>query len=254
MPRAKGLYRRAIMDSAPVFRPQLAIADAEKAGVVLVGNANLAALRAMPAADLVKRIPPLDPDTRSDIAITLGPAFAAGNQNIVPIIVGNNVNEGSFFARGVPVKTLAMYDAALQKRFGANAARARVLYPATDDAAAHDAESTIVGDMDINTGVRKMAIVMAKSDELPYVFGTPNVGGVGQPAPAFDDTDYRVSEAMMRAWSQFAKTGNPNVPGSHAWPEYTAGADRFVVFGDTTSTGTAFRTAELDFLDKTTGR
>jgi len=128
MPRAKGLFKRAIMESAPVFRPQLGIAAAEAAGVQLAAGANLSALRAMPAADLVKRIPPLDPDTRSDIAITLGPiadnivlpderaAYAAGKETVVPVIVGNNVNEGSFFARGIPVKTLAQYAAALQKR------------------------------------------------------------------------------------------------------------------------------------------
>jgi len=287
MPRAKGLYVRAIMESAPVFRPQLGIAAAEGAGVQLAAGASLTALRAMSMADLIKRIPPLDPDTRSDMAITLGPiadnivlpderaTFAAGQENIVPIIVGNNVNEGSFFARGVPVKTLDMYSAALQKRFGQSAARARLLWPAGDDAGALAAESTIVGDMDINTGVRKMAIAMAKKepavyrylftraragklpghgDELPYVFDTPDVGGVGQPAPKFDETDQRVSEAMMTAWTQFAKTGNPNLPGSHAWPKYTVANDRFIVFGDKTTTGTAFRTAQLDFLDKTVGR
>jgi para-nitrobenzyl esterase len=287
MPRAKGLYVRAIMESAPVFRPQLGIAAAEAAGVQLAAGANLAALRAMSTADLIKRIPPLDPDTRSDIAITLGPiadnivlpdertTFAAGQENIVPIIVGNNVNEGSFFARGVPVKTLDMYSTALGKRFGQSAAQARLLWPASDDAGALVAESTIVGDMDINTGVRKMAIAMAEkepavyrylftkaragklpghSDELPYVFDTPAVGGVGQPAPKFDATDQRVSEAMMTAWTQFAKTGNPNLPGSQAWPRYTVANDRFIVFGDTTTTGTAFRTAQLDFLDKTVGR
>ena len=287
MPRAKGLYKRAIMESAPVFRPQLSFAQAEIAGTQFAAGANLAALRAMPAADLIKRIPPLDPDTRSDIAITLGPiadgvvlpdereTFAAGKENIVPIIVGNNVKEGSFFARGIPVKTLDIYAAALKKRFGAAAARARELYPAGDDAGALVAESTIVGDMDINTGVRKMAIAMAKKepevyrylftrsragkppghcDELPYVFGAGTVGGVGQPAPEFDAVDARVSETMMRAWTQFAKTGNPNVPGGPKWPRYTPAGDRFIVFGDTTTTGTAFRTAELDFLDKTVGR
>ena len=245
-PRAKGIYVRAIMNSAPVFRPQLGIADAEAAGVKLAAGANLAQLRTTPAADLIKRIPPLDPDTRSDMAITLGPiadnvvlpdekaTFAAGKQNIVPIIVGNNVNEGSFFMRGVPVKTLAMYDAALKKRFGAAADQARAFYPATTDDGALIAESTIVGDMDINTGVRKMANVMAKSgapvyrylftraragkppghsDELAYIFNAPTVGGVGQPLPTFDATDQRVSEAMMTAWTQFAKTGNPRSAG-----------------------------------------
>ena len=55
-------------------------------------------------------------------------------------------------------------------------------------------------------------------------------------------------------WTQFAKTGNPNPPGTDAWPAYTVAGDRFIVFGDTVSTGTAFRTAELDFLNQTVGR
>jgi para-nitrobenzyl esterase len=287
MPRAKGLFARAIMESAPVFRPEMKLAGAEAAGVALAGGADLATLRAMAPADLMKRIPPLDPDTRTDIAITLGPiadnvvlpdertAYGARKETIVPIIIGNNVNEGSFFARGIPVKTLAMYDAALKKRFGDAAPQARTLYPATDDAGALAAEATIVGDIDINTGVRKMAVTMAKagapvyrylftraragklpghSDELPYVFNATAVNGVGAPAPAFDATDNQVSETMETMWTQFAKTGNPNPPGSDAWPLYTVAGDRFIVFGDTVSTGTAFRTPELDFLNQTVGR
>lgn len=31
-------------------------------------------------------------------------------------------------------------------------------------------------------------------------------------------------------------------------------ADRFIEFGDTTATGTGFRNAQLDFLEKTLGR
>ncbi len=287
MPRAKGLYVRAIMESAPVFRPELTLAEAEKAGTALGGGASLAALRAMSPADLIGRIPPLDPDTRTDLPITLGPiadgavlpderaTYAAGAENIVPIIVGNNVNEGSFFARGVPVKTLAAYAAALQKRFGVAAMQARLLYPASDDAGALAAESTIVGDIDINTGVRKIAISMAQHEpgvyrylfararagklpghtaELPYVFGTPTVDGLGLPGPAFDATDLQLSQAMETMWTQFAKTGNPNPPGSNAWPAYTVSGDRFIVFGDTVATGTAFRTAQLDFLNNTVGR
>lgn len=287
MPTARGLFVHAILDSPPIFQKQLTLAQAEAAGVALAQGADIGALRAMPAADLMKRVPPLDPDTRSDIATTFGPiadnivltdgvtAYRNRQEMVVPIIVGNNLNEGSFFARGVPVKTLAMYDAALQKRFGADAAQARALWPAATDADANAAESTIVGDMDINTGARRLAIAMAQrepavyrylftraragkppghSDELPYVFNTPTVNGVGAPAPPFDATDEQLAQTMETYWAQFAKTGNPNPPGTDAWPAYTVAGDRFIVFGDTVSTGTAFRTAQLDFLDRTTGR
>jgi para-nitrobenzyl esterase len=278
---------RAIMDSAPVFRPELTLAQAETAGTSLAAGADLATLRALPVLDLLRRMPVLDPDTRSDVAITYGPiadgvvlndeatVYAQGKENVVPIIVGNNVNEGSFFARGVAVNSLSAYAAALQKRFGASADAARVLWPAATDADAQATEATIVGDLDINTGVRRMARTMAKvepgvyrylftraragvppghSAELPYIFGTPAVNGVGVPAPAFDATDLQVSETMETAYTNFAKTGNPNAPGTNAWPQYTPAGDQFIVFGDTVTTGSHFRDAQLDFLFKTVGR
>jgi carboxylesterase type B len=287
MPRTKGLYQRAIMESAPVLRPQLTLPQAEAAGVKLAAGATLTALRAMPAADLIDRLPVLDPDTRADLPITFGPiadgivlpderaTYAAGKQNVVPLLIGNNANEGGFFARAIPVKTLDQYAAALQKRFGANAARARALYPATTDAEAQAAEATLVGDLDINTGVRGVARAMAAlepsvyryvftraragavpghTDELPYVFGTPGVNGVGSPAAPFDAVDQTVSGDMMTAWTQFATNGNPNVRGKIAWPPYTAKGDRFIIFGNTLTTGTNFRGDQLDFLNATLGR
>jgi len=59
--------------------------------------------------------------------------------------------------------------------------------------------------------------------------------------PAFDATDKAVSETMETMWAQFAKTGNPNPPGTNAWPLYTVAADRFIVFGDTVSSGVHHR-------------
>lgn len=75
------------------------------------------------------------------------------------------------------------------------------------------------------------------------------VNGVGQPAPAFDATDEQVAQTVETFWAQFAKAGNPNPPGTNVWPAYAVGGDRFIVFGDTVR----FRTAQLDFLDRTTG-
>jgi para-nitrobenzyl esterase len=86
------------------------------------------------------------------------------------------------------------------------------------------------------------------------VFGTPTVNGLGLPGPAFDATDKQLSETMETMWTQFAKTGNPNPPGTNAWPAYTVAGDTFIIFGDTLSTGNGFRTAQLDFLDQTVGR
>jgi para-nitrobenzyl esterase len=236
---------------------------------------------------VLRRVPALDPDTRANGPIVSGPiadgvilanertSFDAGTARAVPTILGNNAAEGMFFAPNVPVTTLDQYRAALQKRFGNAAAEAATLWPAATDAEAHVAESLIVGDLEINASARRLARILAArgvpvyryvltkeragklpghTEEQPYVWDAPAVTGLGQPAPPFDAGDQRVSELMLGAWTQFAKTGNPNGPGLAPWPRYDAQADRFVVFADPPTTGTSFRTAQLDFIARTLGR
>ncbi|HEX9896742.1 MAG TPA: carboxylesterase family protein [Dehalococcoidales bacterium] len=46
------------------------------------------------------------------------------------------------------------------------------------------------------------------------------------------DVDFKVSEVMVAMWIQFARTGNPNVPGLIEWPVYRADADRYLKIGE----------------------
>jgi carboxylesterase type B len=83
--------------------------------------------------------------------------------------------------------------------------------------------------------------------ELMYVFGDYDnrsgwwafTGGlVRQPGakaagdPGLTDADRRVSEIMMKIWTQFARTGNPNIEGVAQWPVYEAEGDRYMYFAD----------------------
>ncbi len=84
------------------------------------------------------------------------------------------------------------------------------------------------------------------ASELGYVFGdTENssrwwpmayflakASGAKTPAPGFTDADKKVSENMMALWSQFARTGNPNVEGLVAWPAYESTADQYLYIVD----------------------
>jgi len=50
---------------------------------------------------------------------------------------------------------------------------------------------------------------------------------------AYDDVDKELGKAIMGAWVQFAKTGNPNGGGLTEWPRYAPGDERCLEFGDT---------------------
>lgn len=76
-----------------------------------------------------------------------------------------------------------------------------------------------------------------------------NLEAVG-PAAAADAADQRISQAMLHAWVAFARSGDPNAAGSHAWPPYAREEDNFIVFGDAVSTGRAWRQEQLEFLDR----
>ena len=65
------------------------------------------------------------------------------------------------------------------------------------------------------------------SSELWYVFGTLN--RCWRP---FTGYDYDLSNAMIRYWAAFARTGDPNTEGLPAWPKNLASAPLSMVFSD----------------------
>ncbi len=62
--------------------------------------------------------------------------------------------------------------------------------------------------------------------EIGYVFDAHEVW---QPT---DEVDDRLTEIVMDYWVQFARTGNPNVPGRPHWPRYTAAEPRLMELGN----------------------
>jgi para-nitrobenzyl esterase len=61
------------------------------------------------------------------------------------------------------------------------------------------------------------------ASELPYLFDSTTLGGH---APFTPDQE-QLAAAMVRYWTQFAGTGNPNSPATPEWPAYTVEDDTY---------------------------
>jgi carboxylesterase type B len=288
IPAARGLFARGIMESAPVMRPgyvQMTLAQAEQDG--LRYGSDIDGLRAMTPKALMALTPSLEPETRANIPNALYPvrdgvllpmdertAFATGQVAHVPIMIGNNSDEGAFYARNVPVKTLAAYRSYLGYRFRKDAAEAERLYPATDDASANHAQGVITSDT-LTWGVRELARDMSSrapvyrylfthnragrapmhTSELPFVFGHEIDSRTLKPLP-FTDDDRRISDAMQSVWVNFARTGDPNGPDAKVvWPPFDLQDQRYADFGDSDVTvGSGWRDQQIDFIGRTLRR
>ena len=277
-PQAKGLFHKAIAESGTVTRvpddatmrmtglgavmaprtgdtysDALALAEAEKAGEKLLpGSAK--ELRAKSAGDLLKAV--------SGPRASIGPAngvivdgwifpkppaevFAKGQEQRVPLLIGNNSRE-----RTPPMVTAEDLTAAVQAMYGPLAPRALSMYSMT--AAPDPLYGAAPAQWVVDTMYRCPVVVQLNwhaaagnsgyeyqfdraapgreaggathGAEVSYVFGNLNANAA---AP-----DREISAAMQQYWTNFAKTGDPNGAGLPKWPKFDAAARGFIEFTD----------------------
>jgi para-nitrobenzyl esterase len=268
-PLAKELFRRAIAESgsALVGPPELAAMEKEsetwiQSLKIPAGQDALKYLRALSADDLWKVVNESAPEARpvSGLGIVVdgwvlprnpGAVFAAGEEADIPLIIGNTARE---FAFPSPPDVLKE---SIKRAYGDLAPRALVAYglgesaPTADDplygspagqfsadtmfrcpgttqaiwhAAAHHPTYSYQFERAIPGHESEGAL---HSGDLPYVFGfypkTGNIGGV------FGDDDYKMANLIEEYWTNFAKTGNPNVDALPNWPEFD-GTQAYIEF------------------------
>jgi len=186
--------------------------------------------------------------------------FERGDFARVPLLAGTNSDEAALFmSLFAGVKTTTDYRAWLTKRFGDGAAdKLSAAYPVQTDADVPDTVMRLVTDFIFLEPTRSVALsVQSKAPvyvyrfsrvspgartsklgahhgaELVYAFGTYKAPIIPVPGQAYDDVDSALGKALMGAWVQFAKTGNPNGAGLVEWPRYASGDERCLEFGDT---------------------
>ncbi|MBD0272969.1 MAG: carboxylesterase family protein [Acetobacteraceae bacterium] len=249
-PDAGGLFQRAIVESSnDALSVPLAQAEAIYAPIVAAlgcgGAADTAAcLRAVPVEAIVNSGlaagPILDGAT---VPRQPRDAFAAGQFNRVPVIMGTNSDEGTYFLSAAAIAagrapTPADYANAIQANFGAAAAQAiEAAYPLEEYPSPGQALAAILTDSFFACPTELVRTSLARTvptygyefakqafvpnfpvpkgpgltlgathtAELAYVFGHD---AKGAPLPQGPDRD--LSDAIIRYWTNFAASGNPN--------------------------------------------
>jgi para-nitrobenzyl esterase len=232
-----------------------------------IGADSLSALRKRPADEILQAAPMIEPwfvPTIDGYALPKDPKaiYAAGEQAHVPLLAGWNADEvraDVVLARDNP--TAKSFVAQTRRRFGPAADSILAVYPAGSDAEALESAAALAGDLFVGyatwkwvdahrtTGAspvyrysfdRKIPVAPGTkvdgfpattadvgarhAGEIEYVFGAlDTVAG----AP-WDPADRQLSDLMMTCWSAFARTGDPNGPGTPKWPPQ-AGQDGFQV-------------------------
>lgn len=273
-PRADGLFHQAILQSPGAGRPLASLVQAEQAGLAR-GN-DIAALRELPAAELLARTGLLTPKVRGlTTPRVLRPvhdgwllphderdALRTGQFRAMPLLVGSNTDEGSWLTKSWNVDTLQAWREQVRINFGPHAEEAAALYPARSDADAAAAVAAMFADTQFNFGTRQLARSMARreartwrylftkrragqadgphhSDEVPFVFANLPAGA--------DGSDRELSGRMRKAWATFAAKGEPGVAG---WSPYDPARDDHLELGETIGTGARWRQPQLDFLER----
>ncbi len=251
-PVAQGLLHRAILQSGSnVGFPDIrSLADEQARGVALARAidaalpVNLAALRALPAAELLQRAetvfqghyhaPVLDGDI---ITAQLNEQLKRKNLPLQQLIIGTNANE--FYARVPDGANDRAVDQAVARARLLNTPEVRQLLAASADVAtaldrlataeAMLCQAQVLASRLANSGVpvwmyrfSRVRDGAAAADlkayhgaELPYVFGTHDAW-----LPT-SESDRRLGRQMMKAWVQFARSGNPNSKSQPVWPGVT---------------------------------
>ena len=234
---------------------------------------DLTTLRQIPADDLVgdgKVELPMYVTVDGDfLPRSVESIFARGQQLDVPLIVGTNADEGTMFVMMEGYANKVDFEQGLRDIYGDAAGAMLELYPVMDDTEVRGAVNQWLTD----TWFLRAARVFLDSAsnrsssayqyhftravpgnplgahhgaDLRYVFNA--MGGQAPFGGATAAEDLALAESIISYWTQFAKTGNPNLNGFEPWPEY--GTTRsYLELGDSITSGRALGAERLDQLE-----
>ncbi|MEI9996204.1 MAG: carboxylesterase family protein [Rhizomicrobium sp.] len=260
LPQAKGLFARAISESASVLFGATTLDHARKDAAAVAAKLGATDARSLRAAGVAALLAAGD-DTSGPIVDgtflkeDAPDAFAHGHFTPVPLLIGANSNEGAMLGDANDAGWLT-------KPFGDRLPALRALYPATDAEfhrqlfsdrffagsaryiAGYAAAATptylysfgFVADLLRRRGEQGVR----HGGELAFVFGLGDLTVFAPPQ------DTAMVDLVQSYWTNFARTGDPNAPGLPLWPKFGGAAPATLVFGDETRAVPDFRKAQFD--------
>jgi para-nitrobenzyl esterase len=277
-PRTRGLFQRAIAESGAWIGLSvghtMTLSEAEQAGVKTAETlkaSSLADLRALPAADVLKGGrgggPIIDGYFLPE---DVGKVFVEGRQNDVPVLLGSNKDEGTFFLQPT---TAAKFIAQAHQRYGDRADAYLKLYPAGSDEEASASQLAAFRD-ELGWVMRNWASLQTKTGkskaylyyfthEPPEAQGASPRGGRGSGAThgaeaayvfenllgarPWTDLDHQLADTISSYWVNFAANGDPNGKGLPVWPVYNDKKNNRMVLGDKVEIGPGLARGQVDF-------
>ncbi len=270
-PLAAGLFHRAIAQSGfgvhtrmkldePGGGMPISAHDMGRMYSQQMGGADISALREIDAATLIAKAggSPLGTNPIIDgwvLPREVPESFATGSANDVPFLFGSNADEGTALYWGSPmvevlppVDTVEKYRTSIEALAGPQSGDLLRLYPAETEEGLLPASYDLLGDSLFVAQGHYVARILASQGKSPYLyFFTQKPGGsAGQTLGAFHASeisyvfgqrflnlveDEELSAAMLGAWVQFARAGDPNADGLPRWNPYTADSDEHMQFG-----------------------
>ncbi|WP_325063742.1 carboxylesterase/lipase family protein [Pseudoblastomonas halimionae] len=269
-PDARGLFAKAVSESGyMISSPALATREhghvpAEAQGAWLqqqLKAPDLAAMRAMPADELVARSTAAGFLTWGTIDGAVLPRqiadiFDRGEQADVPLLAGFNAGEIRSLRRLLPPAPAdaAAYEARIRTTHGELADRYLALYPASDidESMLATTRDALYGWTAERMG-RKQAAIGAPAyiylfdhgypatdetglhafhaSEIPFALGTIDRTTADWPHIPRTPEQYALSDIMVDYWTSFARSGAPTSEGGPAWPTF-GDTGRLMVFAD----------------------
>ena len=283
-PLVRGDFRGAIMESGSC--PSRSPAQAQAAGLAFARQAGCpdaataaACLRALPEAKLLDASASYSPEFAyggPDLPQPAARAIATGHYTRVPLLIGDNHDEGRTFSQGLTGLTRAQYRALVAQLYGKSLAPAILArypwsaYPHPYTAAY--AIGDIWTDSGFVTGIggcpsQNLAAQFAAAtrtffyqfddlhapglnrDHPGYRWGAGHAMELAYLWPSFNNgyslydlltqKQLELSGQMIRYWGAFTTFGAPEVPGQPLWPAYSGGRLMSLRPGDQSRTITA---------------
>jgi para-nitrobenzyl esterase len=196
--------------------------------------------------------------------------FEQRRQLRIPVIVGANADEGSFFAGSVQPADMDGYRRFVRSTFRERADEVLARFPVYHDSDVRPALSRLIGVAGFLAPARRTARLMADlgprtylywftrqrpggrpaghGAELPFVFNL-----LGRVRGEVDDADRELSLLMIGYWVRFARNGDPNGDNAPTWPRYRASSDQSLELGDQPQPRSGVYHDVCDFFDRMAG-